>query len=206
MSPTISGQSSVSIGIWFLLESCDNSGQVTSSIETRDTAWTVGHSNRTADQLIELLRSQEIALLIDVRTVPRSRHNPQFNREVLPTTLGSTGIGYRHAPELGGLRKPSKTSINTGWRNAGFRGYADYMQTAKFRDAVEHLAEQASLGRLAVMCAEAVPWRCHRSLIGDALQVRGFEVRHIMSAESTRLHVLTAFARVDGDRVSYPTL
>lgn len=171
-----------------------------------DVAWTVGHSTRTTDALIELLRAHEIALLVDVRTVPRSRHNPQFNKDELPTVLAAAGIEYRHGPELGGLRKPDKQSINTGWRNAGFRGYADYMQAGAFRAAVDALADEARRRRLSVMCAEAVPWRCHRSLIADALLVRGFDVRHIMGTGPAQSHKLTAFARVEDERITYPGL
>lgn len=168
--------------------------------------WTIGHSTRPAAELIELLQEHKVVRLVDVRTVPRSRHNPQFNRDALPGDLERAGIRYRHAPELGGLRKPSKDSINAGWRNASFRGYADYMQTAEFVEAVERLRDEALGERSAVMCAESVPWRCHRSLIGDALLVRGFEILHILGPGSTREHRLTSFARTDGERVTYPGL
>ena len=174
--------------------------------DDRAVAWTIGHSTRSTDALIELLRAHEIALLVDVRTVPRSRHNPQFNKDELPPVLTAAGIEYRHGPELGGLRKPDRESINTGWQNPGFRGYADYMQTAAFRAAVETMADEARRGRLAVMCAEAVPWRCHRSLISDALLVRGFDVRHIIGTSKAQSHKLTGFARVAGESITYPGL
>ncbi len=140
---------------------------------------------------------------MDVRTVPKSRHNPQFNMDSLPVALGPAGIGYRHEPDLGGLRKARKDSTNTAWRNAGFRGYADHMQSDRFVAAIEALLADR---RCAVMCAEAVPWRCHRSLIGDAMIVRGVEVRHIMGTERFTAHRLTPFARVDGLRITYPGL
>ena len=167
---------------------------------------TVGHSTRSAEELVELLRSHDAALLVDVRTIPRSRHNPQFEREALQGTLTEAGIAYRHEPGLGGLRKPSPDSINMGWKNASFRGYADHMQTPQFARLVDALLEQARKTRTALMCAEAVPWRCHRSLIADALSVRGAEVSHIFSAKQKRPHRLAPFARVEGRRISYPGL
>lgn len=143
-------------------------------------------------------------LLADVRTVPRSRHNPQYNSDALAKSLAAAGLAYRHMPELGGLRKPRKDSINMGWRNAGFRGFADYMQTAEFETALDGLIELAGKGCVCIMCAEAVPWRCHRSLIGDALTVRGVEVRDIMGPDKTPLHELTPFAEVHGSSITYP--
>ncbi len=168
--------------------------------------WTVGHSTRTIEAFVELLAGFEVALLVDVRTVPRSRRNPQFNTDSLPVALGPAGIGYRHEPDLGGLRKPRKDSPNTGWRNAGFRGYADHMQSDRFVAAIESLLALLADRHCAVMCAEAVPWRCHRSLIGDAMIVRGVEVRHIMGPDKFTAHRLTPFARVDGLRITYPGL
>ncbi|MGH7490528.1 MAG: DUF488 family protein, partial [bacterium] len=147
----------------------------------RPTIWTLGHSTRPIDELIGLLRVHQISLLVDVRTVPRSRYNPQFNTDQLALSLRDAGLRYRHLPELGGLRKPKKDSVNDGWRNASFRGYADYMQTDKFQRALEELMAYGT--RTAIMCAEAVPWRCHRSLIADALVSRRWNVRHIMSPE-----------------------
>jgi uncharacterized protein (DUF488 family) len=165
---------------------------------------TVGHSNRTLEQFIELLTSHRVDLLVDVRTVPRSRHNPQFNRETLPQAVAAQGIAYEHLPGLGGLRHARKDSLNTGWRNASFRGYADYMQTGEFARNLAVLCELVARKRAAIMCAEAVPWRCHRSLIADALTIRGIAVMHILSASKAELHQLTAFARVEGISITYP--
>jgi uncharacterized protein (DUF488 family) len=166
--------------------------------------WTIGHSNRPLAELINMLQAHGVDLLADVRTVPRSRHNPQFNREALPEPLAAAGIGYLHMPALGGLRHPRKDSVNTGWRNLSFRGYADYMQTPEFSQALEELMKAAETHRVAIMCAESVPWRCHRSLIADALTARGTPVFHIMSAVRADPHKLTSFARVEGARVTYP--
>jgi uncharacterized protein (DUF488 family) len=141
---------------------------------------------------------------VDVRTVPRSRHNPQFSRENLPDSLRAVGISYVHRPALGGLRRPERDSPNSGWRNLSFRGYADYMQTREFRAAIDELLELAGRDRLALMCAEAVPWRCHRSLIADALLVRGTETADIASATRVSPHRLTSFAKVRGTSISYP--
>jgi len=170
------------------------------------TVLTIGHSTRPIGEFIKLLLAHEVTRVVDVRTVPRSRHNPQFNRDVLPASLKSAGIGYVHAPALGGLRRTTKESINTGWRNASFRGYADYMQTAEFTDAVETLIRWAKKDRLALMCAEAVPWRCHRSLIEDALLVRSVRGEDIMSATRRQQHELTDFAKVRGTQITYPAL
>jgi uncharacterized protein (DUF488 family) len=168
------------------------------------TVLTIGHSTRQLDEFIELLQRNGVTLLADVRTVPRSRRNPQFNQESLPDPLSARGIDYLHLPELGGLRKTRRDSPNTGWENASFRGYADYMQTPEFEHAVERLIELASQAQIALMCAEAVPWRCHRSLIADALVVRGIPVEHILGPSSRRPHTLRSFARVDGTRITYP--
>ena len=167
-------------------------------------AFTIGHSTRSVHDFISLLLSHHIELVVDVRTVPRSRRNPQFNRENLPQSLQEAEIDYEHIAALGGFRRPNPHSANAGWRNASFRGYADYMQTAAFGAAIEILVERAQRQRLAVMCAEAVPWRCHRSLIADALLARGLEPREIVSEGATRLHKLTSWARVDNGRVTYP--
>ncbi len=165
---------------------------------------TVGHSTRPLEQFLALLRGHLVKWLVDVRTIPRSRHNPQFNREALSRSLKQAGIHYVHFPGLGGLRHTTQASPNTGWRNASFRGFADYMQTPAFEQAVEELIRLASKAQLALMCAEAVPWRCHRSLLADALLVRGFRVEHIMSATHRQLHTLTPFAKVRGTRILYP--
>jgi uncharacterized protein (DUF488 family) len=173
-------------------------------VSTRQAAFTIGHSTRSVQDFISLLLSHQIDLVVDVRTVPRSRRNPQFNRETLPQSLQEAGIGYEHVAALGGFRRPSPHSSNAGWRNASFRGYADYMQTAAFAAAIESLAERAQRQRLAVMCAEAVPWRCHRSLIADALVTRGIRVEEIISATRTQTHAMTSFARVEGTTITYP--
>lgn len=166
--------------------------------------YTIGHSTRTVADLIALLTEHDVTRLVDVRTVPRSRHNPQFNQDALPASLAVAGIGYRHMPGLGGLRKPRRDSLNQGWRNASFRGYADYMQTPEFAAALGDLLGLAAGAIVAVMCAEAVPWRCHRSLIADTFLARGHEVFHIMSPGKVDQHRLTSFAEVDGTHVTYP--
>jgi uncharacterized protein (DUF488 family) len=166
--------------------------------------FTIGHSTRSLEEFISLLKAHEVTLLADVRTVPRSRHNPQFNKEVLPESLGKAGIKYRHLPGLGGLRKTRADSPNTGWRNASFRGYADYMQTPEFVENLEQLIQLARHDRIAIMCAEAVPWRCHRSLIADALTVRGIRTEDIMSLRRSDLHRLTPFAHVGEHELTYP--
>jgi len=168
------------------------------------TIWTIGHSTRPIGEFTNLLRAHAINLLIDVRTVPRSRHNPQFNTEALALSLKTSGLSYLHLPALGGLRKTRKDSINDGWRNTSFRGYADYMQTDEFHRALEELMADSRLQPTAIMCAEAVPWRCHRSLIADALASRGWTVRHILSPVKADEHRLTPFAIIDGNRLVYP--
>jgi uncharacterized protein (DUF488 family) len=166
--------------------------------------WTLGFSTRTVEQGVELLRGAGVGLLVDVRTVPRSRHTPQWNREYAPGSLGHHGIRYHHLPVLGGFRKPRPDSSNTGWRNLSFRGYADHMQTADFAAGLAELLGLARDVATAIACTEAEPWRCHRSLIADALTVRGAEVRHLLSPSTTRLHRLTPFARVEGVTLTYP--
>jgi uncharacterized protein (DUF488 family) len=177
--------------------------------------WTVGHSTREIGEFASLLAAHRITLLIDVRTIPRSMRNPQFNRDVLPPGLEAAGIGYLHLPALGGLRRPVGDSANAGWRNESFRGFADYMLTPGFDEALAVLIEDiraasaagrspAHEARAALMCAEAVPWRCHRSLIADALTVRGIEVLHIIGPSEAHPHRLTSFAHVEGTRVTYP--
>jgi uncharacterized protein (DUF488 family) len=166
--------------------------------------FTVGHSTRSLEELVEILRAHGVKRLIDVRTIPRSRHNPQFNRETLSQALHNRGLSYRHMKALGGLRHARPNSMNTGWRNASFRGFADYMQTPLFNSALEKLLSLAEQKPSVLMCAEAVPWRCHRSLIADALTARGYEVRDIMSVTSAKPHVLPAMARVHDQQVTYP--
>jgi uncharacterized protein (DUF488 family) len=168
------------------------------------TVWTIGHSTRPIDELLKLLLAHEIALLVDVRTVARSRFNPQFNRDALAHSLNNAGLRYRHLSELGGLRKPKKNSVNLGWRNESFRGYADYMQTEEFKAAFETLMVDSRSQRTAVMCAEAVPWRCHRSLIADMLTIRGWTVQHIVNPKEVRVHSLTSFAVEQDGILTYP--
>jgi len=165
---------------------------------------TIGHSTRSLDNFIDLLKTHGVGKVIDVRTVPRSRHNPQFNLDTLPETLKPARIGYKHMSGLGGLRHAQRDSPNMGWRNSSFRGFADYMLTEEFEKNLEKLIGFAGRKRICLMCAEAVPWRCHRSLIADALQVRGISVGHIMSKSQPQPHRLTPFARVDGMRITYP--
>jgi uncharacterized protein (DUF488 family) len=165
---------------------------------------TIGHSNQSLESFIDLLQRNEIAHVLDVRTVPRSRHNPQFGQEVLPASLAAAHIAYTHLPGLGGLRHARADSANTGWRNASFRGYADYMQSQEFANNVQGVADLARTERCVLMCAEAVPWRCHRSMIGDALLVRGVRVEDIIGPKERKAHRLTPFARVDGTGITYP--
>jgi uncharacterized protein (DUF488 family) len=165
---------------------------------------TIGHSTRTLGDFINLLQAHGASCIVDVRTVPRSRHNPQFNKDSLPGALKNAGMGYVHLPGLGGLRHAKTDSINAGWRNASFRGYADYMQTPEFAQSLDELILLATQGQTVLMCAEAVPWRCHRSLIGDALLVRGIRTEDIMSPTRRQVHTLTPFAEVQGTVITYP--
>jgi uncharacterized protein (DUF488 family) len=165
---------------------------------------TIGHSNRSIEEFIALLEAHGVTRLVDVRTVPRSRHNPQFNADALPRSLAAHGITHTSMRTLGGLRKPLPDSPNQAWRNESFRGYADYMQSPEFASALEELMGLAIQDHIAIMCAEAVPWRCHRNLIADALVARGVEVAHIMSAAPANTHALTPFAKLEGTRVTYP--
>ena len=170
----------------------------------RLTVFTIGHSTRPIDEFIGLLRANRVKQLIDIRTIPKSRWNPQFNREALAESLRAARIRYVHMKDLGGLRRARRDSINLGWRNVNFRGYADYMQTPEFTGALERAIEIAKERPTALMCAEAVPWRCHRSLVADALMVRGVRVDEIVSAAAPKEHTLTPFARVEGTRITYP--
>jgi len=165
---------------------------------------TVGHSTRTLEVFLQLLKAHAVTKIVDVRTAPRSRHNPQFNRETLPDQLKAVHLTYVHMPGLGGLRHPRAESPNTGWLNASFRGFADYMQTQEFEENLEALIQLANKERIALMCAEALPWRCHRSLIADALRSRGILVEHILSSTRRQPHGLTPWAQVDGTRLTYP--
>jgi uncharacterized protein (DUF488 family) len=166
--------------------------------------WTVGHSTRAIDEFISLIRANDIKLLADVRSLPGSRRYPHFDREMLAGSLGKAGIHYEHFPELGGRRKPRSDSRNLAWRNASFRGYADYMETQEFRKGVERLLDLAAgAGPTAIMCAEAVWWRCHRSLISDYLKARRIEVMHILDANKVELHPYTSAARIVNGKLSY---
>ena len=177
------------------------------------TIFTIGHSTRTFDDFVSLLRAHDVTRLADVRTVPKSRRHPHFAGEALSKSLPDAGVAYRQFGALGGLRRPRPDSRNTAWRHESFRGYADHMQTPGFREALDDLiawsSEEDGVGRpagTAIMCAEAVWWQCHRQLIADALVARGIDVRHIMSAASASPHTLTSFARLDDGRVTYPGL
>jgi uncharacterized protein (DUF488 family) len=172
--------------------------------DSRPVVLTVGHSTRPLAEFIALLAAHSVTRLVDVRTVPRSRHNPQFNRDTFPAALEATGIRYEHVAGLGGFRRAGPESRNLGWRNASFRGYADYMQTAEFAQNLASLMKLAKQERVALMCAEAVPWRCHRSLIADALMVNGLRVEEIIDGTRRQNHALTPFAKVNGTAVTYP--
>lgn len=165
---------------------------------------TIGHSTRPLEDFLGILRAHGISSLIDIRTVPKSRHNPQFHIDSLSLTLPAAGIEYQHLPSLGGLRRPRKDSPNRGWRNVSFRGYADHMGTEEFASGIEELLGIARTRPTAIMCAEAVPWRCHRSLVGDALLVRGIEVIDIYDESKATPETLTRFAVVDGLSITYP--
>lgn len=168
--------------------------------------YTVGHSTRSFAELLALIQAHRVKHLIDIRTVPRSRHNPQFNKEAFAKALKGKRIRYTHMKELGGLRHASKDSINLGWHNASFRGYADYMQTDAFEKGLARLMKYASKAQVAIVCAEALPWRCHRSLVADALLARGWRVEHIFSKTVRKKHVMTSFAKIKAKRVFYPIL
>jgi uncharacterized protein (DUF488 family) len=168
--------------------------------------FTIGHSTHPIEEFVRMLEAHGIQRLIDVRTVPGSRHNPQFGEQELAKSMPAAGIDYQRLKELGGLRHTpaNAPTINGAWRNASFRNYADYMQTPQFAAGIDELIALAQKQTVAIMCAEAVPWRCHRSLIGDALLARGLEVVDIMSVTSAKPHTMTSFANVDGERVWYP--
>ncbi len=164
----------------------------------------IGHSTRPIDEFVELLQAAKVATLADVRTIPRSRANPQFDQKALARALEQAGIAYVHVPQLGGLRRARRDSPNGAWRNASFRGYADHMQTPEFEEGLCQLRALAKAGPVAIMCAEAVPWRCHRSLVADALLARGVVVEHVVGRGKTRPHRLTPFARIEGRSITYP--
>lgn len=166
--------------------------------------FTIGHSTHSIEEFIALLAANQIRHLVDVRSIPRSRHVPQFNSEALAASLKAAGISYTHLKALGGGRHSRKDSINTGWRNASFRGYADYLATSQFADGLDTLVEIASTTPAAIMCAEAVPWRCHRSLIADTLILKGWEVRDIISAAPPAAHKLTPFLKPLNGQATYP--
>ncbi len=166
--------------------------------------YTIGHSTRTAEQFIGLLQAHGIHTLVDIRSIPKSRHNPQFAQTALKKTLGKAGIEYVYLGALGGLRHAKEDSVNRGWHNASFRGYADYMATEKFHDGLDELIGIAKNERTAIMCAEAVPWRCHRSLVADALTKKQWMVRHIQSRKTASEHVLTPFLRMRAGKIIYP--
>lgn len=166
--------------------------------------YTLGHSTRSFEELLSLLRAFRLSVLADIRTIPRSRRNPQFDVSRLAESLPAGGVQYVHLPRLGGLRRPQKDSINQGWQNASFRGFADYMSTVSFERGLADLYALTSRGWVTLMCAEAVPWRCHRSLVADVLTVRGAEVEHITGPARSFCHRLTPFAQVHGSRVTYP--
>ena len=166
--------------------------------------FTIGHSTRSIDEFIRLLTAHAINRVIDIRTIPRSRHNPQFSRDLLSQALRRVGMRYTHMPGMGGLRHPRRNSPNSGWRNTSFRGYADYMQTASFRRSLARCIDLAKRSRVVLMCAEAVPWRCHRSLVADALIVRDIAVSEITSGVRARPHSLTPWAQVTGIQITYP--
>lgn len=168
--------------------------------------FTIGHSTRPVSEFIEIIRTFGIKKVVDIRTIPKSRHNPQFNGDILRESLKTAKIRYLHLKGLGGLRHAEKNSPNKAWRNASFRGFADYMQTAEFEDGLGKLIKTAEKQATVIMCAEAAPWRCHRSLIGDALLIRGLHAVHIMGMGSSREHTLTPWAKVKGRKITYPQM
>jgi uncharacterized protein (DUF488 family) len=170
-----------------------------------NTLFTIGHSTRTVEDFMQLLKGNNVTRVIDIRTIPRSRHNPQFNGDTFPDALSEVSLSYQHMAGLGGLRHTHPDSLNLGWHNASFRGFADYMQTAEFKDNLQVLIGLAQKEVIALMCAEAVPWRCHRSLIADALIIRGVRVEHILSHTNRRTHVLTPWARITDNDIIYPS-
>jgi uncharacterized protein (DUF488 family) len=170
------------------------------------TIFTIGHSTHSLDEFIAMLQGHEVTLVADVRTVPRSRHNPQFNPNILPNALKNAGLHYTHLPGLGGWRRVQLNSPNQGWRSPAFQGFADYMLTSEFEAHLKNLIELARREQPVLMCAEALPWRCHRSLIADSLVVQGISVIHIMGRVSAQSHRLHPMARVEGTLITYPVI
>lgn len=166
--------------------------------------YTIGHSTRTIEAFIDILKAYEIKQVVDIRTIPRSRHNPQFNKDTLPESLKKAKIMYVHIAGLGGLRHAFPDSVNKAWRNASFRGYADYMQTDDFKTGLERVIGLSKKRKIVLMCAESVPWRCHRSLVADALLIRNIQTMDIFSPTISKNHVLTPWATVRGKRITYP--
>lgn len=172
-------------------------------MESKTELWSIGHSTHASNSFIDMLKSFEIKLVADVRSFPGSKRYPHFNREILAASLAEAGIEYQHFPELGGRRPARPDSLNVVWRNLAFRGYADYMETDSFRDGIARLIEVAALRRTVMMCAEAVWWHCHRSLIADCLKARGVEVKHIMASGKAADHPFTSAARITNGELSY---
>lgn len=174
------------------------------TVKKNNTIFAIGYSNRSIDSFIKLLKFHNVNMLVDVRTIPKSRHQPDFNEQKLSKRLKREGMRYLHAAELGGLRRPLASSVNNGWRNNSFRGFADYMQTRAFVSAISKLIKFSKNRNIVIMCAEGNPFGCHRSLIADALTIRGINVFHITGLSSVRLHTLTPFAKVHGKKITYP--
>lgn len=170
---------------------------------TEKVIYTLGHSTRSIDDFLNLLDVYKIEIVVDIRTIPRSRHNPQFNQNELKKVLRKKKLCYVHLEKLGGLRRPKKDSLNTAWKNASFRGFADYMQTKEFKEGLSELITLAKESPCVIMCAEAVPWRCHRSLIADALTIKRWKVFHIQSKKTAKLHELTSFLQIAGKKIIY---
>ncbi len=193
-------------GSILFLSGCQLSGVSMAEKHTKTSVivFTIGHSTHSIEEFVDILKAHGVELVIDIRTIPKSRHNPQYNSDTLASVLQGYAIGYEHLPGLGGLRHAKKDSINTAWENASFRGFADYMQTEVFEQSLDTLIEMAEKQPLAVMCAEAVPWRCHRSLIADALLVREITVMDIMSKALAQAHMMTPWAHVRGTTITYP--
>ena len=166
--------------------------------------YTIGHSTRPLEEFLTILKAHAIELVADVRTIPKSRHNPQYNSDALAAALREQGFSFVNLKDLGGLRHARIDWVNTAWENASFRGFADYMQTADFEKGLNYLITVAQRERTVIMCAEALPWRCHRSLISDALLARGITVMDIMSASSVKAHAITSWAKVTGTSITYP--